>query len=132
MIKTKAKLTCRITLRVKTKDLSPLATFDGSLPIGITTQSINDFSMAGDRAYEIPPLEVYPPISPVGLGASLPRPNTPRCLNEQTLISTLGIRISLFTDLTEGRSIQFLGNPYLSISDTQQDHANVGHTLPCI
>ena len=119
MIKTKAKLTCRITLRVKTRDLSPPATFDGSLPIGITTQPINDFSMTGDRAYEIPPLKVYPPISPVGLGASLPRPNTPRHLNEQTLIATLGIGISLFTDLTEGRSIQIPRNPYLSILDTQ-------------
>ena len=46
MIKTKAKLTCRITLRVKTRDLSPPMTFDGSLPVGIT-KSINDFSMTG-------------------------------------------------------------------------------------
>ena len=132
MIKNKAKLTCRITLHVKTRDLSPPATFDELLPIGITTQSINDFSMRGDRAYEIPYLEVYPPITPVGLGASLPRPNTPKRLNVQTLIATLEIGISLFTDLTEGRSIQIPGSPYLSISDTQQDHANVGQTLPCI
>ena len=47
MIKNKANLTCRITLLVKTRDLSPPATFDGLLPIGITTQSINDFLMTG-------------------------------------------------------------------------------------
>ena len=72
----------------------------------------------GDRAYEIPFLKVYPPISLVGLGASLPRPNTPKHLNVRTLLATLGIGISLFTDLTEGRSIQIPGSPYLSISDT--------------
>ena len=132
MIKNKPKLTCRITLLVKTRDLSPLATLDVLLPIGITTLSINDFLMTGDRAYKIPSLEVYLPISPVGLGASLPRPNTPKRLNVQTLIATLGIKISLFTDLTEGRPIQIPGSPYLSISDTQSDHANVGQTLPCI
>ena len=86
----------------------------------------------GDRAYEIPSLEVYPPISAVGLGASLPRLNTPKRLNVRTLIARLRIGISLFTDLTEGRSIQIPGSPYLSITDTQQDHANVGQTLPCI
>ena len=47
MIKNKAKLTCKITLRVNTRDLSPPATFDGLLPIEITTKSINDFSMTG-------------------------------------------------------------------------------------
>ena len=44
-IKTKTKLTCEITLLVKTRDLSPPATFDGLLSKGITSQSINDFSM---------------------------------------------------------------------------------------
>ena len=71
----------------------------------------------GDRAYEISFLKVYPPISLVGLGASLPRPNTPKRLNVRTLIATLGIGISLFTDLTEGCSIQIPGGPYLSILD---------------
>ena len=47
VIKNKAKLTCRFNLRVKSRDLSPPATFDGLLPIGITTQSINDFLMMG-------------------------------------------------------------------------------------
>ena len=47
VIKNKPKLTCRITLLVKTRDLSPPATFDGLLPIGITTKSINDFLMTG-------------------------------------------------------------------------------------
>ena len=47
VIKNKAKLTSGITLRVKTRDLSPPTTFDGLLPIGITTQSINDFLMIG-------------------------------------------------------------------------------------
>ena len=45
--KTKAKLTCEITLLVKTRDLSPPATFDGLLSKEITIQSINDFSMTG-------------------------------------------------------------------------------------
>ena len=44
-IKTKATLTCGITLLVKTMDLSPPATFDGLLSRGITIQSISDFSM---------------------------------------------------------------------------------------
>ena len=65
-------------------------------------------------------------------GASLPRPNTSKSLNVQTLIATLRIGISLFTNLTKGRSIQITGSPYLSILDTQHDHANVGQTLPCI
>ena len=46
-IKTKAKLTCEITFLVKTRDLSPPATFDGLLSRGITIQSINDFSITG-------------------------------------------------------------------------------------
>ena len=80
----------------------------------------------------MPSLEVYPPILPVGLGASLPRANTHKRLNVQTLIATLGIGITLFTDLIEGCSIQVPGSLYLSISDTQLDHVNVGQTLPCI
>ena len=47
MIKIKAKLTCGITLLVKTMDLSPPTTFDGLLSRGITIHSINDFSMTG-------------------------------------------------------------------------------------
>ena len=112
--------------------MSPPTTFDGLLPIGITIRSINDFSMTGLLCLRDTSFEVYPPISPVGLGASLPRPNTPKRLNVQTLISILEIEISLFTDLTEGRSIQIPRSPYLLISDTKQDHANVGQTLPCI
>ena len=46
-IKTKDKLTCEIILLVKTRDLSPPATFDGLLSRGITIQFINDFSMTG-------------------------------------------------------------------------------------
>ena len=85
----------------------------------------------GDRAYEIPSLEVYPPISLAGLSVSLPQPDTPKRLNVLTLIATLGIEISLFTELTKGRSIQIPGRPHLSILDTQQNHANVGQTSPC-
>ena len=109
--------------------MSPPTTFDGLLPIGITIKSINYFSMMGARAYKIPSLKVYLPISPVGLAASLPRPNTSKRLNVQTLISTLGIGISLFTDLAEGRSIQIPRSPYLSISYTKPDHVNVGQTF---
>ena len=46
-IKTKAKLTCGISLLVKTRDLYPHATFDGLLYRGITIQSIYDFAMTG-------------------------------------------------------------------------------------
>ena len=42
-----AKLTWGITLLVKTRDLSPPATFDGLLSIGVNIQSINDSSMTG-------------------------------------------------------------------------------------
>ena len=44
-------------------------------------------------------------ISLAGLSVSLPQPNAPKRLNVLTLIATLGIGISLFTELTEGRSI---------------------------
>ena len=83
---------------MKTRVLPPLSTFNGLLPRGIFIQSIDEFSMTSDRASEIPSLEVYPLISPVGLGASLPQPYTPKYLNAQTLIATLGIKISLFID----------------------------------
>ena len=58
------------------------------------------------------------------------RPDTPKHLNVRTLLATLGIGISLFIDLTEGRSIQIPGSLYLSISDTQSVHVNVGQTSP--
>ena len=83
----------------------------------------------GDRAYEIPSLKAYPSILLAGLSISLPQPKASKHLNVLRLISTLGIGISLFTELTEGRSNRILGCPHLSISDTQQDHANVGQTL---
>ena len=60
----------------KTRVLPPPAIFDGLLPRVIIIQSIDEFSMTGDRAYEIPYLKVYPPISPIGLGASPPRTYT--------------------------------------------------------
>ena len=82
----------------------------------------------GDRAYEIPSLEVYLPILLAGLSVSLPQPNVLKRLNVLTLIATLGIGISLFIELTEGRSNRIPGRPHLSISDTQQDQANVGQT----
>ena len=85
-------------LFVKTRVLPPSTTFDGLLPREIIIQSINDFSLTGDCAYEISFLEVYPPISLIGLGASLPQPWTPKCLNSQTLIAILGTKISLFAD----------------------------------
>ena len=84
--------------------------------------------MAGDRTYEIPSLEVYPPISLAGLSVSLPQPNALKRLNVLTLIATLRIGISLFTELTEGLSIRILGRPHITISDAQQNHANVGQT----
>ena len=68
----------------------------------------------GDLVYEIPSLEVYPPISLVGLSVSLPQLDTPKCLNVLTLFATLGIRISLFTESTEGCSTQIPGYPHLS------------------
>ena len=68
----------------------------------------------GDLAYEIPSLEVYPPISLAVLSVSLPQHDTPKCLNVLTLIATLGIRISLFTESTEGCFIQIHGHPHLS------------------
>ena len=82
----------------------------------------------GDRAYEIPSLEAYPPISLAGLSVSLPQPNAPKRLKFLTLIATLGIGISLFTELIEGLSNRIPGRPHLSILDIQQDHANVGQT----
>ena len=45
VIKMKANLTWGNYSAVETGDLSPPATFDGLLPMAITTQSINDFSM---------------------------------------------------------------------------------------
>ena len=83
---------------MKTRVLPPPVTFDGLLPRGIIIQSINEFLITGDRAYKISSLEVYPPILPVGLGASVPRPWTLKCLNAQNLIATLGTGTSLFTD----------------------------------
>ena len=74
---------------------------------------------------------MYPPISLVGLSVSLPQLDTPKRLNVLTLIATLGIEISLFTELTEGCSIQIPRHPHLLISDTQQKHANFGKTSPC-
>ena len=74
---------------------------------------------------------MYPPISLEGLSVSLPQLDTPKCLNVLTLIATLRIEISLFTELTKGCSIQIPGRPHLLISDTQQNHANVGQTSPC-
>ena len=82
----------------------------------------------GDRAYEIPSLEVYPPILLAGLSVSLPQPNDLKRLNVLTLMATLIIGISLFTELTEGRSIRIPGGPHLLILDTQQNHAIVGQT----
>ena len=82
---------------MEARALSPPATFDGELPRGIIIQSIRDLSTAGDRAYEIPSLEAYPPISLAGLSVSLPQPNAQKRLNVLTLIATLGIGISLFT-----------------------------------
>ena len=99
--------------------MSPLATFDGLLPREIISQSIRDLLMGGggggDRTYEIPSLEVYSPISLAGLSVSLPQPNAPKRLNVLTLIATLGIRISLFTELIEGRFIKIPERPHLSI-----------------
>ena len=40
--------------------------------------------------------------------------NTPKCLNDLTLIATFGIGISLFTESTEGCSTQIPGYPHLS------------------
>ena len=103
--------------------MSPPVTFDGLLPREITIQFIHDLLMTGDRAYEIPSLEVYPLISLVGLSVSLPQLDTPKRLNVLTLIATLGIGISLFTKLTESFSIQIPGHPHLS---------NLGYpTQPC-
>ena len=66
------------------------------------------------------PLEVYPPISLAGLSVSLPLLNAPKRLNVLTLIATLGIGISLCTELTKGHSIQIPGRPHFSISDTKK------------
>ena len=74
---------------------------------------------------------MYLPISLEGLSVSLPQLYTPKRFNVLTLIATLGIGISLFTELAEGCSIQIPERPHLSISDTQQNHANVGQTSPC-
>ena len=90
---------------METRALSPPTTSDGLLPKKITIQSIHDSLMTSDRAYEIPSLEVYPPISLARLSVSLPQPNAPKRLNVLTIIATLGIEISLCTELTKGRSI---------------------------
>ena len=104
---------------METRSLSPPATSDGLLPrknyYSVYSRLIDDGVI---MAYEIPSLEVHPPISLAGLSVSLPQPKAPKRLNVLTLIATLGIGISLCTELIKGRSIQIPRHPHLSISDT--------------
>ena len=97
--------------------MGPFLPSFGNLYILLAVDYVSKWQV--DRAYEIPSLEVYPPILLAGLSVSLPQPNAPKCLNVLTVIATLIIEISLFTELIEGCSIQIPGRPHLSISDTQ-------------
>ena len=102
---------------LKTRDLPSPVSFDGLVSRGITIQSIYDFSMTGWlclRDTLSRGISAYL-ASRVGcISAS----TLPKRLNVQTLITTLGIGISLFADLTKGCCTHITGSPYISISDT--------------